>query len=242
MYSLVLMAALAAPADAPSWGHQSGGCTGYSTSCTGCYGGCYGGGGGYGLFGHRSGCCGGSSNWSCHGCGGCAGSGYGFSGYGPIAYYGFAGCYGSCYGSYANYFSYYSMVPNVHYGYGMPYRTGNAVPMPPPSDLPRGRKTSIAPAAATVIVSMPANAILYANGIKTKQASGERNFVTPVLEPGKVFHYDLTAETIRDGQTVSESRSVEVVAGGTTRVDFANLAAAKPKADPTRVAAARIGD
>jgi hypothetical protein len=34
----------------------------------------------------------------------------------------FAGCYGSCYGSYTNYFSYYSSPPMVHYGYGMPMK------------------------------------------------------------------------------------------------------------------------
>ena len=250
MYSLVLMMAMAAPAESPSFGWKSGcgGCAGYSTGCAGNGAGC---GGGQGFLGLRSGgCCGGTPNWSCHGCGGCAG--YGFSGYGPIAYYGFAGCYGSCYGSYTNYFSYWSTPPNTHYGYGMPMRVPDVAPKMPPADAPKllpgkddkknGGKT-MAPAAATVVVSLPASATLYANGHKTAQASAERRFVTPALEAGKVFHYVFTAETLRDGKPVAETRQVEVVAGGTTRVEFGDLAAAQPKADPTRVViGGRIGD
>src|SRR5437899_2510623 len=110
MYSIVLMAALAAPAEAPSWGWRS--------SC--CGGGCVG------------------ASWFCAGCGGLKGYGSGCSVYGPIVYYGFAGCYGSCYGSYTNYFSYYSMMPNVHYGYGMPIKVAAAPDVPrKPLDVPK---------------------------------------------------------------------------------------------------------
>src|SRR5262245_12616777 len=143
MYSMVLMMAMTTPAEAPSWGWRTGGCGGYSCygSCvgvangsgcagSGCAGAGYGGGGGKWFGKWRGGCCGGgcwgSAGVACHGCGGCWG-------YGPIAYYGFAGCYGSCYGSYTNYFSYWSTPPNVHYGNGMPMHAAPpGGPMPPP--------------------------------------------------------------------------------------------------------------
>lgn len=71
MYSMVLMAAMATPADAEAFGKRggcNGGCTGYVAGCTGCNGysgGCSG--YSYGCCGGTSysyGCCGGSS---CHG-------------------------------------------------------------------------------------------------------------------------------------------------------------------------------
>jgi uncharacterized protein (TIGR03000 family) len=214
MYSIVLMAALAAPAESPSWGW-------------------------------RSGCCGGG----CHGAT-VAHAGGGCVGYGPIAYYGFAGCYGSCYGSYTNYFSYWSTPPNVHYGYGMPMKASPA--MPPPVTVPKpldkkgdktkGESNVLPPAAANVIISLPAEATLYANGYKTGQSSAERAFVTPALPQGQTFYYVFTAETIRDGKTVAETRRIEVTAGGTARVNFGDMPAAQPKADPTRVViGGRIG-
>jgi len=213
MYSIVLTAALAAPAESPSWGWRSGCC------------------GGAGCVGAR---------WSCHGCGGCNGYGSNFSGYGPIVYYGFAGCYGSCYGSYTNYFSYYSMMPNVHYGYGMPMKVaavdGSKRPLDVPRPPERKEKGEANPSApAKVIVSLPAGATLFANGYRTTQTSAERVFITPDLEVDVTYHYVFTAETIRDGKSVSESRRADVMAGKTTRVEFGEMTAAQPKPDPTRV-------
>src|SRR6516225_5588043 len=81
-------------------------------------------------WGLRGGCCGGFG-LSVHGGGSCDGRQYArYPEYGPVNYYGFAGCYGSCYGSYTNYFSYWSMQPMVHYGYGMPRPAGPVPPTP----------------------------------------------------------------------------------------------------------------
>ena len=81
MYSIVLMVAMQAGAQAPADHGCVGGCGGY-TSCSGCFGchgcnGCHGG----GLFGGRL--------FGCHGCNGCRGS-YGCCG----GSYGCTGCTG----------------------------------------------------------------------------------------------------------------------------------------------------
>ena len=50
-----------------------------------------------------------------------------------------------------------------------------------------------------------------------------RTMVSPELEAGQVYHYDLTAEVVRDGQTVRLTQAVTVRPGETTEVqlDFA---------------------
>jgi uncharacterized protein (TIGR03000 family) len=220
MYSVVLMMALSAPAETPMWGARAG-CTG----CTGA-GSCH---GGLGWFGFL--------RFNCNGCCGGAGPAFGVHGGGsvtanlgasPLTYYGFAGCYGSCYGSYTNYFSYWSTPVSSHYGYGMPRKPG-AAPTPPPP--PGTDKAAAAPAPATVIVRLPADATLFANGVRTGQANAERRFVTPELSANEMFHYELKVEAIRNGQTVTETRMVEVWANATVNVDFGDLATAKAKVD-----------
>ena len=84
-------------------------------------------------------------------------------------------------------------------------------------------------------MTLPAGATLYANGYKTTQTSAERIFITPALEADQAYHYVFTAETIRDGKPVVESRRAEVTAGRTTRVEFSDMTAAQARPDPTRV-------
>lgn len=246
MYSVILIAAMAAPADATAWGHHGGcSCSGYSCtgySCGGCggYGACGGGHFGGGFLGHRQSC------YGCYGCSGtCHGAGacYGYA-FGGVHAFGFAGCYGSCYGSYTNFFSYWAAPAQVQYGYGMPMHVAPMMqpplapaikppvrveepkpiaPKPAPKPAPKKdteKKIGQTPTTATVIVTLPADAILYANGARTRLTSGERHFTTPALEAGMDYNYILTMEVIRDGRMISESREIEVQAGAEIRVDF----------------------
>jgi uncharacterized protein (TIGR03000 family) len=255
MYSVILMAAMTAPADATSWGWHHGSCSGSScsgSSCRGTCGGyscggsscsgssCSGGRHHWGIFGHHS-SCNGCSGGSVHGGGACYG--YAFGGIN----YGFAGCYGSCYGSYTNYFSYWSQPVASGYGYGMPMRVGPPAkmdapiapiapagdPKPPvkpvePPKKPTDKIEEETTGQATVIVTVPADAALYANGVKTRQTSTERHFITPPLEAGMIYTYTLSVEVMRNGQMVKESRQVDVYAGAEIRVAF-------DAADATRV-------
>ncbi|HLW66395.1 MAG TPA: TIGR03000 domain-containing protein [Gemmataceae bacterium] len=251
MYSLVMMMAMNGPvAEAPAhlfwWRH---GCSGCSGCCGGCCGGCYGGGHGWH---HRGGCCGGCYGGccggyaACYGCSGCYGVAHACGGCVGCMGYGFAGCYGSCYGSYTNYFSYWQEPPAT-YGYGTPmYPTvpgtpSNVVPVNPagpPAKSPvkpaapgKAPEAAIQGNPATVTVVLPAEATLYANGVRMIQKSEERKFVTPVMEPNQRYHYIFTAEIERDGQTLTETKKVEVWSGAEVYVDFGAMTAAKPRPD-----------
>jgi len=203
MYTLVLMMALNngtaaganpeyaetnVPAKAPLYDSRA--YFGRRGGCNGCNGGCYGG------------CRGG---W-----GGCSG-GYARGGYGCSGGYTYAGC-GCCGG-------------HVYAGYGC---TGGRVShyfdpaMQPvqPEQVPAPKPAASAPAArrVTLVVNVPAQAVLTIDGAPTQSVSTQRTFVSPPLEPGYVYHYNLKIETIRDGQTVSASKRIEVRPGERTEV------------------------
>jgi uncharacterized protein (TIGR03000 family) len=169
---------------------------------------CHGGGGCRGGRG-RHGCTGGS----CYG-GGCHGGGYGGC-YGG----GYGGCYGGgCYGG-------------VSYGGGC--SGGYIVPMGKTEEKKgekigpgKEKKEGETDAAATVIVTLPADAKLIVDGNATVSTSAVRTFVTPVLEAGKEFVYNFKAEVVRDGKTVTLVKTVDVAAGREVSVSFEEMGAA----------------
>ena len=210
------VAAAHAPA-APGFG-------GYS--CGGC-GGC-----GGKFFGKKAGCWsdnGYKTSYACHGAGACFG--YAYAG----VNFGFAGCYGSCYGSMTNYFSYWAYPAPV---YAAPMGAPVMPPPPPPVGIPGAAppkvpttppapvKPEFEPAPAGVIVALPADAKLIANGQIMKQTGAERRFVSPELIPGINYSYTFTAEITRNDRAISETIEVEVFAGNETRVTFGKLIAA----------------
>lgn len=221
MYSVVLMMALSGSADVPAWGKGGGcmgggwggGCNGGGYSCGGGWGGgCRGGRGGFlgGLFGkHRGGGC--SGNYGC----GCNG-GYG-GGYGGCSGYVNSGC--GCCGSAAPAGCYGGAPPVAAPVDGAPATP--ATPATPPENLPAPKgenKGALAPAPATIHVSLPADAKLFVNDFAVKATGSERVLVSPTLNRGLDYVYTLKAETIQDGRTVTVSRQVFVRAGETTRV------------------------
>ena len=198
MYSVVLMAAITAGSASPDFCCFFGG--GHSYSCGGCYGGCYGG------------CCGGWSCYGCHGCyggcWGCYGGGYTSVGYGG----GFGGCYGGCQGCVGCYGGgCYGCVG--YYGassYGVV--THGANPMPPADKkmetLPNPGKTNEV-ARAKVVIDVPANTALYIDNQLMPDKSGKRTFVTPALQPGQSYFYDIKLVANNGGQQqVQTSRVV----------------------------------
>jgi uncharacterized protein (TIGR03000 family) len=76
---------------------------------------------------------------------------------------------------------------------------------------------TLAPAPATIIVSLPANATLTIDDAATTSTASTRVFTSPVLPAGRDFHYVLKAQIVRDGKTVVVSKEVTVRAGETTR-------------------------
>ena len=83
----------------------------------------------------------------------------------------------------------------------------------------------MAPAPAVLIVSLPADANLRIDGEPTTSTSARRVFVSPNLNPGRDFHYNLKAEFVRDGRTVTVSKEVAVRAGNQTQVTLEPVAA-----------------
>jgi uncharacterized protein (TIGR03000 family) len=79
---------------------------------------------------------------------------------------------------------------------------------------------AMAPAPATIVVSLPAEARLLIDDTATTSRSDRRVFVSPELNPGREYHYTLKAEWVRDGKPVVVSKEVAVSAGNETQVSF----------------------
>ena len=164
-------------------------------------------------LGRRSkGCCGCTGYVaSCRGCYGCGGytAGYGCGGYAAPAY----GCGGysapsyGC-GGYA--------APAYGCGGAPVYGCGGGVP-----HMGHGKKVSAAsPNAATVVVTLPADAKLTIDGDATTSTSEVRTFETPELVTGKTYAYTLEATFQQDGKPVVVSKKVRIEAGKTATVDL----------------------
>jgi uncharacterized protein (TIGR03000 family) len=216
MYSVVIMAALTTSSASPDccfrggWYHNGAPNyyhTGYGTGCYGCYGGYYG--GEYGRFPpFYTG-----DHWSPYGpytidnFGG-LGSGYGgyYGGGGYGGYYGVYGCAG-CYGGWSGYGSNHGGC----YGHGGYY--GPVAPMPGvpydkmPEQLPNP-KDSKQEARAKVVVEVPAQAKLYIDDQLMPDKAGKRTFVTPPLQSGQTYYYDVKLVTVQDGREIAQTTRV----------------------------------
>jgi uncharacterized protein (TIGR03000 family) len=103
-----------------------------------------------------------------------------------------------------------------------------------PSDRDRGKddgtsRESLAPAPATLIVTLPADATLAVDGYVSQSKAGTRSFLSPPLERGQDYHYTLKAELRRGDEPVTVSREVTVRAGRETRVTLEFPAASVAK-------------
>lgn len=84
-------------------------------------------------------------------------------------------------------------------------------------------------AAGTVCITLPADATLKFNGTAAAGTGATRTFRTPPLEAGREYAYELTAEVVRDGQTVTATERVVVRAGRETKVTLAPAAGVAAK-------------
>lgn len=234
MYSVVLLAALTAGQVAPDWCHRHHcGCyAGY-----GCYG-CYGGYGSYGCYAVPGfygchGCYGCFGGWGCYGCFGCWG-GLG-SPYLPTTTFGpgpVPGLGGPALGLPG------SAVPGAIPGAGYPNMNvpganipgmtipganmpggnvpgvnppaGEAVPRPAPGQPQPQAGTSVR---AKLVVDLPEDAKLFVDNVPMKTTSSRRVFVTPPLQEGQTYYYELRAEMERNGQPIAVSGRVVIRPG-----------------------------
>jgi uncharacterized protein (TIGR03000 family) len=76
------------------------------------------------------------------------------------------------------------------------------------------------PNSATMDVHVPADAQIWFEGSKTGQHGDLRTFVSPPLEPGRKFGYDIRARWTEAGKEIDETQHVSVRAGEHVQVEF----------------------
>ena len=85
---------------------------------------------------------------------------------------------------------------------------------------------------ARINVKVPDGATVWFDGKKTVQGGTERNFVTPPLDTGKTFSYDLQAAWPQGNRLITQTRKIEFTAGGHTDVDFTKPASGEVSTAP----------
>jgi uncharacterized protein (TIGR03000 family) len=76
------------------------------------------------------------------------------------------------------------------------------------------------PNAVLLNVRVPSNAQVWFDGENTQQRGDLRRFVSPPLDPGKTFTYEIKASWTENGRQVERTRKVHVRAGQRLNVDF----------------------
>jgi uncharacterized protein (TIGR03000 family) len=71
---------------------------------------------------------------------------------------------------------------------------------------------------ATIVVNLPADAVMFIDGRQSGQSSDLRTIITPNLNPNKDYTYTIKAEAIRDGRRVEKIERVTFRAGATVNV------------------------
>jgi uncharacterized protein (TIGR03000 family) len=102
-------------------------------------------------------------------------------------------------------------------------------PAPAPAPAPKATIETRRVAPATIVVMVPADARLTVDGNATTSATARRVLVTPALEVGSDYVYNLTASVVVDGETVTQTQLVTVRGGRTNEVsfDFASTVASR---------------
>jgi uncharacterized protein (TIGR03000 family) len=206
-----------------SWG-SSGGSWGSSGGSWGSSGGSWGSSGGYsyGSWGSSGGSSGGwGHHHRRHAYYGSSGGSWGSSGgsSGGYSYYGSSG------GSSGGTVIYDGAVSPSDSGPAGPPQTPPSAPTPGPgSDAPAPMPSAMyrsmnGAQTALLNVSVPAEAKIFVNGAATTSTGMQRQFVSRGLETGNRYEYEVRAEMVRDGNTVTETKKVALAPG-----QLANLA------------------
>lgn len=179
---------------------------------------------------------GGYNTWGHNGYGG-YGYRHGFYGgfYGGFPWYwGWGGYYPYYGGGYYPYYdsgynSYYPDYSDSGYNYAPDYSySAPSYPSTPVGDVntttspetPPQQPSAIADNAVLIGVRVPENAEIWIDGAKTAQTGRFREFVTPSLEPGQKFNYDIKARWTENGQEVIRDRQVGFYAGDRLMVNL----------------------
>ena len=80
---------------------------------------------------------------------------------------------------------------------------------------------------ARVVVSLPADARLWVDQVECPLSGSVRSFDTPQLDPQQTYAYTLRVAVQRNGQTVQDSRRVQLTPGQRVEVDFNGVSAGR---------------
>jgi uncharacterized protein (TIGR03000 family) len=143
-----------------------------------------------------------------------------WGGYGGYPYYDYG--YGYAYGAAPYDYGYGYTAPAVINNYNLDYTTPNyGTPsggLMPPADNASQQQAS--DPTAHIEVRVPADAEVWFGTGKTSQTGTRREFVSPPLEPGKGFTYEIRARWVENGKEVTQTRRLDVSAGAWKGVDF----------------------
>jgi uncharacterized protein (TIGR03000 family) len=114
-----------------------------------------------------------------------------------------------------------------------------AMPPPPstPTPPPAGAKSTFDGNAGYIVVDVPADAKVFVNGHATTSIGEHRQYVSHGLEAGMRYEYQVRAEIVRDGKTLSETKTVQLTAGGQADLAF-DMKAASPAPQTAKSGAA----
>jgi uncharacterized protein (TIGR03000 family) len=105
----------------------------------------------------------------------------------------------------------------------------NAGTAPPPEGVQPPKQDG----AARLMLLVPANAEVWFDGQLTTQTGTEREFVSPVLTPGKTYTYAVRVRYVKDdGKVSDETRSIQVRTNDRWVVDFTRPAPRMPETPP----------
>jgi uncharacterized protein (TIGR03000 family) len=79
------------------------------------------------------------------------------------------------------------------------------------------------PKEAKLVVELPADARLFIDGMEMKSGTVKRGIVTPPLDPGQTYHYQVKAVLVRNGFNISETQTVRLIPGELVTTRFTNL-------------------
>jgi len=152
-----------------------------------------------------------------------------YSGYNNSYYPGWNSSFGNTYPNNYHWGNNWNSYPNNSFYSNQPtyYSSGqfttNMVPGQPYTSFYSAANlggVSIPENAALVRVQVPADAKVWFSDHETQQQGQFREFVTPALDKGQNYYYDVRARWNENGQPVERTRKVLVHAGDRSNVDF----------------------
>ncbi len=113
----------------------------------------------------------------------------------------------------------------------------DTVPLSPPTSVPSERDTYRPTviderSRGIVIVRLPEDAKLFAEGRQLILKSDERRFVTPPLPSDRDAVYNMRIEYLRDGEVIARTKRVQIRAGETKTLEFNEQSARTPTVAP----------